>query len=219
MSKSGLRRPAVVLVALCLGTGICGWTGCAQQAAAPTGADPHAAHRHMMATAAGSEVRRTTVSYAVPHLSLVRADGERVFLDSELNDGRPVVLNFIFTTCTTICPMTSQVFSMLQHKLGADSGRVHMVSISIDPEQDTPARLRDYAARFGAGASWQHYTGTVQASAEAQRAFGVYQGDKANHQPVTLVRAAGSDQWMRLDGFATADDMLGELRGQVASAR
>jgi len=219
MSRSGLRHHAVVLAVLCLGTGYAAGLACAQQAAAPTGADPHAAHRQMMAAAADSAVRRTTVSYDVPHLSMVRADGERVFLDSELNDGRPVVLNFIFTTCTTICPMTSQVFSMLQHKLGADSSRVHMVSISIDPEQDTPARLRAYAARFGAGASWQHYTGTVQASAEAQRAFGVYQGDKANHQPVTLLRAAGSDQWIRLDGFATADDMLGELRSQVASAR
>ncbi len=219
MSKSEARNPAAVLLMLSLGIGFSVGLAQAQQTAAPGDVDPHAAHRHMMATMPGSEVRRTTLSYAVPHLSLVRADGAKVFLDTELNDGRPVVLNFIFTTCTTICPMTSQVFSMLQRKLGDDRGRVHLVSISIDPEQDTPARLRAYAARFGAGPGWQHYTGTVQASAEAQQAFGVYQGDKANHKPVTLVRAAGSDQWVRLDGFATADDMLGELRTQVASAR
>jgi len=219
MSKFGLRHPAAIFLALGLASAYAGGWAHAQQVAAPTGADPHAAHRQMMSAQAGSAVLRTTVKYPVPHVSLVRADGASVFLDQELNDGRPVVVNFIFTTCATICPLTSKVFSMLQAKLGEDRSKVHLVSISIDPEQDTPARLRDYAARFAAGPGWQHYTGTLQASIEAQKSFGVYQGDKASHQPVTLVRAAGSDHWVRLDGFATADDMLGELRSQVASAR
>lgn len=182
-------------------------------------ADPHAAHRHMMGAAASNNAKRSVIQYNVPHLALVRDDGKKVALDDELNDGRPVVLNFIFTTCTTICPLTSQVFSMLQHKLGADRSKVHLVSISIDPEQDTPARLRAYAARFKAGADWQHYTGTVQASIAAQQAFGVYQGDKANHLPVTLVRAAAGDSWVRLDGFATADDLYDAVRGQLEAAR
>lgn len=219
MSKSGLRNPFVGCVAWCVCAALMAPLARSAQAEVPTGADPHAAHHHMMASSAATEVRRATATYSVPHLPMVRADGARVYLDTELNDGRPVVLNFVFTTCTTICPMTSKIFSMLQTKLIDNRSKVHLVSISIDPEQDTPARLRAYAARFGAGPDWQHYTGTLQASAEAQRTFGVYQGDKVNHQPVTLVRPAGSKQWVRLDGFATADDMLGELRSQVASAR
>jgi protein SCO1/2 len=173
------------------------------------GADPHAAHRQMLSN---TTIRRLTGNYSVPHLNMVRDDGAKVFLDKELNDGRPVVLNFIFTTCTTICPLSSQVFSLLQRRLGADSRKVHLVSISIDPEQDTPARLRDYAGHFKAGAGWQHYTGTLQASIAAQKAFDVYQGDKANHSPVTLVRAAAGKGWTRLEGFASADDLLAEVR-------
>jgi len=182
--------------------------------AAPPADDPHAAHRHMMAN---NDIKRSVVAYTVPRLKLVRDDGSAVSLDREVDDGRPVVLNFIYTTCTTICPLTSQVFSVLQQKLGADRGKVHLVSISIDPEQDTPERLRAYAARFHAAADWQHYTGTASASVAAQQAFGVYRGDKMNHAPVTLLRAAPGAEWIRLDGFATADDLLAEIHMLTAS--
>ena len=219
MRQSTCRHRVTFLAALCLSVALLSPAARAGENAAPAAPDPHAAHHHMMATMAESNVKRATMKYTVPQLALVRADGAKVSLDRELADDRPVVLNFIFTTCTTICPLTSQVFSMLQHKLGEDRGKVHLVSISIDPEQDTPARLRSYAARFKAGADWQHYTGTVQASVAAQQAFGVYQGDKANHQPVTLVRASAGGPWVRLDGFATADQLLEELRAPLAAAR
>jgi protein SCO1/2 len=188
----------------------------AQEVAAPAAADPHAAHHHMMAN---TEVKRSVASYVVPHLTMVRDDGVSVSLDKELNDGRPVVVSFIFTSCTTICPLTSQVISMLQSKLGEERNKVHLVSISIDPEQDTPARLREYAARFDAGANWQHYTGSLRSSIEAQQAFDVYRGDKTNHSPVTLVRAASGNTWVRLEGFATADALLAELGTRQTAAR
>jgi protein SCO1/2 len=91
------------------------------------------------------------------------------------------------------------------------------VSISIDPEFDTPARLREYARKFGAGPEWQHYGGTLAASREVQRAFGAYRGDKMNHAPVTLVRTAPGKEWVRIDGFASADQLLAELPGVHAS--
>jgi protein SCO1/2 len=175
--------------------------------------DPHAHHHHMMMP----ETTRSTLDYKIPQLSLVREDGKRVFLPDELNDGRAIVLNFIFTTCTAICPVTSKVFSQLQDKLGNDQNRVHLVSISIDPENDTPAVLREYAQKFGAGKGWQFYTGTVQDSIAAQQAFGVYRGDKMNHMPVTLLRTAPGKPWVRIDGFATADQLLHEFGEMLAS--
>jgi protein SCO1/2 len=175
-------------------------------------ADPHA-HHHMMM----SETTRSTADYAIPDVKLVRENGKAVLLSEELNDGRPVVMNFIYTTCTTICPLTSQTFSELQSKLGARRNAVHLMSISIDPEQDTPARLSEYAKKFGAGPEWQFYTGTPQASVATQRAFNVYRGDKMDHAPVTLVRTAPGKPWVRLDGFATPDQMLRELGDNVAS--
>lgn len=174
--------------------------------------DPHAHHHHMM-----SEITRSTVDYTLPLVSLVREDGKAVSLINELNDGRPVILTFIYTTCTSICPMISQTLSQLQSDLGNDRGKVHMMSISIDPEQDTPARLKEYARKYGAGPEWQHYTGTVAASIATQRAFDVYRGDKMNHNPVTLLRAAPGKPWLRIDGFATVAELLGAYRELVAS--
>jgi protein SCO1/2 len=130
-----------------------------------------------------------------------------------------VVLNFVYTSCTTICPMSSQEFNRLQQRLGPDRDKVHLVSISIDPEQDTPAQLRDYARRFHAGKEWQYYTGTVASSVKAQQAFQVYRGDKMSHNPVTLVRAAPGDDWVRFDGFVGADDLYAELHTELRDLR
>jgi protein SCO1/2 len=176
--------------------------------------DPHAAHRAAL-TAAGP--LRSIAHYRIPDVELTRDDGQVVDLDRELDDGRPVVLAFIYTSCTTVCPVTSLTLSQVQSRLGAERARVHLMSISIDPEQDTPARLREYAQRFHAGPEWQHYTGTRVASETAQRAFNAYRGSKMDHQPVILVRSAPTGEWVRFDGFATADQLLAELPALHAS--
>jgi protein SCO1/2 len=177
-------------------------------------ADPHAHHRQMMQ--APPPVARTAINYPVPDIALVRSDGARVNFAHELDDGRPVLLDFIYTTCTTICPVMSQTFAEVQKRLGPDAAKVKMVSVSIDPEEDTPARLTEYAKRYGAGAQWSFYTGSVESSIAVQRAFDVYRGDKMNHSPVTLFRAAPGRPWVRLDGFATPDAVLNEVRTPVA---
>jgi protein SCO1/2 len=177
-------------------------------------ADPHAHHHHMME--APPPVSRSTTHYAAPDVTLIRSDGARVNFAHELDDGRPVLLDFIYTTCTTICPVMTQTFAEVQKRLGPDAAKVKMVSVSIDPEEDTPARLADYAKRFDAGAQWTFYTGSVEASTLVQRAFDVYRGDKMNHSPVTFYRPAPGQPWVRLDGFVTPEAVLGEVRTQVA---
>lgn len=158
---------------------------------------------------------RSVVSYRLPEVTLVRTDGAKVSFPTEINDGKPVVLNFVYTTCTAICPILSQTFSEFQSRLGPDAGKLHMVSISIDPEQDTPERLAQYAKRHNAGPQWIHYTGTVEASVKLQRAFQAYYGDKMNHRPAVFMRAAPGKPWVRLDGFTTPDDLLKEYRELV----
>ena len=158
-----------------------------------------------------------TREYRVPDVRLVRDDGRSVSLPQEMDDGRPVVLNFIFTTCSSVCPLMSQILAQFQQKLGADRDRVHLMSISIDPEEDTPARLREYAHKFHAGPEWQHYTGTVEASLAAQRAFGIYRGDKMSHAVVTLLRAAPGQPWRRIEGLITPEDLLTEYHRLVSA--
>src|SRR3989442_1077665 len=166
---------------------------------------------------AAATVSRSTVSYQTPAVTLIREDGKRVSLEHELDDGRPVLLNFIFTTCSSICPLTSRTLEEFQRKLGSEAARVHLMSISIDPEQDTPARLTEYARKFHAGPGWQYYTGTLAASLAAQKAFDVYRGEKMSHTPVTLMRAAPGKPWLRIEGFVTPDELVDDYRNLLTA--
>lgn len=159
---------------------------------------------------------RTEHDYDLPDLSVVAMDGTRTTLLEALNSGKPVMVNFVFTTCTTICPVMSASFSNVQEKLGEESDKVRMVSVSIDPEHDTPERLREYAMRFGAGPQWQFLTGDLDDIIAIQKAFDVYRGSKMNHEPTTLLRRADGGPWVRLDGLASAAaivDEYGQLSG------
>jgi protein SCO1/2 len=163
-------------------------------------------------------ITTATGQYQVPDVRVLRDDGHSVSLTQEMNDGRPVVLNFIFTSCSSVCPLLSQTLGQFQRQLGAERDKVHIMSISIDPEEDTPARLREYARKFHAGPGWQHYTGTLQASLTAQRAFDVYRGDKMSHTAVTLLRAAPGQPWRRIEGLLTPEELLAEYRALVGAS-
>ena len=183
---------------------------------------PHLLALAVLAASGGSAnsaaaPNKSVREYAIPSVRLVRDDGKVVSLPEEMNDGRPIILNFIFTTCSSICPLMSSVFAQFEHRLGADAGKVHLMSISIDPEHDTPARLLEYARKFHAGRGWQHYTGTLAASTTAQRAFDVYRGAKMSHNAVTLMRAAPGKPWLRIEGFVTPDDMVRDYRKLLAA--
>ena len=173
--------------------------------------DHHHHHHHAMPAAQDGYVR-SQANYTVPDVRLVNAEGASVPLRSELAEqDKPVILNFIFTTCGAICPVMSATFSQVQDALGEARDAVRMVSISIDPEQDTPAALKAYAGKYGAGPQWQMLTGSLDDSISVQRAFDVYRGDKMSHQPATFLRAAKGQPWVRLDGFASAEDILREV--------
>ncbi|HUO94928.1 MAG TPA: SCO family protein [Steroidobacteraceae bacterium] len=161
--------------------------------------------------AAAEPPARLVAHYQVPAVELTREDGVVVKFPAEVNDGRPVVLAFIYTSCTSICPLTSQTLEGVQRRLGAERDRVHLVSVSIDPDEDTPARLRAYAQTYHAGPEWRHYTGTRTASESVQRAFGVYRGEKMSHPAAIFIRAARGGPWIRMDGFPTADQVFAEL--------
>jgi protein SCO1 len=108
-------------------------------------ADPAAAHENHAGHQAAAGQQRSEHSYSVPTIKVTRADGKRMRLVDAIDDGRPVLLNFIYTSCNAICPVTSQVFAEVREKLGAERDKINMVSISIDPEQDTPAAPKRWA--------------------------------------------------------------------------
>jgi protein SCO1/2 len=178
---------------------------------------PAYAHDHQEMAATEPGVHVSTANYKIGAVALVKADGKSTDLALELSDKRPVVLNFIFTTCTAICPLMTRTLAEVQQQLGADAAKMHVMSISSDPENDTPSKLREYAQQHGAGANWDFYTGTAANSIAAQKTFAAYKGDKMNHEGLTLMRAAPGKPWRRLDGLADAEQIVAEFR-KMASA-
>jgi protein SCO1/2 len=161
------------------------------------------------------EFTRSIVNYEAPDVAVVPQDGKKISFLKGLDDGRPVILNFVFVSCSAICPMLSHVLSKVQTKLDNDSQKVHLISISIDPESDTPAKLIEYAKKFGAGPDWDFYTGTREASIAIQKAFNAYRGDKMNHASVIFMRAAPGKPWLRLEGFVSPDAVIHEYRNML----
>ena len=200
--------------------------GCGVPAAAPTAADPVVATDRASAPADGghadgkpchevpdeSPFERTEASYSMPELTLTTQAGEPFAVQDLAAGDEPVVVNFIFATCTTICPVMTATFSKMRAELGADAERVRMVSITIDPEHDTPEVLAEYAQRFEAPADWLFLTGSSEDVTQVLRSFDTFNGSKFNHEPITVLRAAGQTEWIRLNGLGSGSALAQEVR-------
>jgi protein SCO1/2 len=185
-------------------------------AAPPAGAGEPAPAEHCAHHAPAAATERSQHAYRLPAVRLVDEDGQPVALADALQPGAPLALNFIFTSCTTVCPVMSASFAAVRARLPASSA-VRFVSISIDPEHDRPGVLKRYAARFGRGSAWRFYTGDADDIRTVLAAFGAEVSDKSNHRPFTLLRRAGSSEWVRLDGLASAEALLQELTALQAT--
>jgi protein SCO1 len=155
---------------------------------------------------------RRTARYALPPVTLVDQAGRPASIAQLLPPGETVIVNFVFTTCTTICPVMTATLARVQRQLCAADGPVRMVSISIDPETDRPDRLAAYARRFHAGAGWSFWTGTADDVRAVLAAFDVLSRDRMSHRPVTLVRRAGAAEWIRLEGLVSAETLAAQVR-------
>lgn len=162
------------------------------------------------ASSAGGMTREER-AYAVPDVELVDQHGSAVHLAEELSRG-PLALNFIFTTCPTICPVMSATYYNLERELKEDAKGLRLYSITLDPQIDTPRALKAYAARYGSPPNWRLLTGNPETLRQVYKAFGAYVLSKASHKPFTLLRPAGAGAWVRLDGLLGAAQLAAECR-------
>jgi len=182
---------------------------------APAAGQAHDGKEHATQWPGKNDYQRSVRAYAIPDVVLADAEAQPVRLRDLLATSDPVMMNFIFTTCGTICPVMVKVFADVPARLGAQAKSLRMISISIDPDNDTPAQLKAYAKTFAAGERWNFLTGRVQDIKAVQLAFDSYRGDKMNHEPLTLMRHAPGKPWVRIDGFANPDELVREYRKVV----
>ena len=165
------------------------------------------------------QYKRSLKSYEVPDVTLINQDGQHVkFKSLMLNDAKPVFLDFIYATCTTICPILSAGFSHFQSKMGEDAGRVQLVSISIDPDNDRPDIMREYLNRYKSQPGWEFLTGNRRDIIQVMKAFDAYVIDKMNHFPLMILHSPGADKWVRIDGLIGFSDLMKEYQ-QIATAQ
>jgi protein SCO1/2 len=170
--------------------------------------DKHAAHRAAMQK---TRYAVSTEHYAIPDVELLDQSGASVSLRALLDTEQPIALNFIFTTCTTICPVMTATFAQMRRTLGDAGDQLRLVSISIDPEYDRPDKLKAYSEQFGAGSGWDFLTGDSADIVRVLKSFDTYAGSKMNHQPITLLKSPGSESWTRINGLASGKDLANEV--------
>lgn len=179
----------------------------AQQPAQPSAADPHAGHHHDMAPAPKGE--QSAAHKYFGDIPLVNQDGKEMFLYSDLIKDKIVVIDVMFTACTGACPIMSTTFAKIQDRLGDRLGKdVHLISISVDPVNDTPAKLKEYAARFNAKPGWYFVTGPKENVDAVLKRLGQYVENRDAHQNLFLIGNDKTGLWKKAFGLAKPEEIF-----------
>ena len=142
-----------------------------------------------------------------PSIPLVTQDGKTVRFYDDLIKDKVVAINFIYTHCGDTCPLETAGLRQVQKQLGDRVGRdVFFYSISIDPEHDTPAVLKEYAERFKVGPGWTFLTGNKAEIALLRKKLGLYSGDAQSeklgeHHTSFIVGNEATGQWIKRSAF------------------
>lgn len=145
----------------------------------------------------------STLSLKIPDVSVYDQDGKSLKFYSDLVKGKTVAINFIFTTCTTICPPLTATFRRVQMGLEDRVGNdMQLISVSVDPTTDVPERLKAYAEKFKAGPGWTFVTGDKKQIDSLLVALGAGVANKEDHTPMILIGNDSAGYWTRAYGLS-----------------
>jgi cytochrome oxidase Cu insertion factor (SCO1/SenC/PrrC family) len=160
---------------------------------------------------------RAPAPRSIPDAAVVDQDGRPLSFYRDLVHGRTVAIDFIFTDCSTFCRPVTANLRAVQEQLGARIGKdIMLISISVDPANDTPERLKSYAAEFDAGPGWTFVTGSKPEVDRLLTAFGVGTHGPEDHSSLTLIGNDATGRWSWTDSLASPDAITAAL---VAASR
>jgi protein SCO1/2 len=146
-------------------------------------------------------------SASFPAVALRTQENKRVRFYEDLVHGKVVAINFMFTSCATFCPRATANLLKVQHHLGPRLGRdVHMLSITVDPDTDTPQVLRRYAAAHRTDPGWLFLTGERADIDRIRRKLGVFDDDpdKTQHTGILTYGNEATGSWGAMPVIAEA---------------
>ena len=151
--------------------------------------------------------------------ALVDQSGQPLRFASDAIGERIVVVEFIYTNCSTVCPLLTQILVRAQAQLPPSLVQdVRFISVSVDPARDTPKRLRQYAAKFGIKSGWTLLTGQKRSVDEVLKGLSAFTPDFVDHSSMVLVGDAQHDRWTRFFGFPDPDQIAARIE-DLAAAR
>jgi protein SCO1 len=146
---------------------------------------------------------------ALADIEIVDQTNKPLKFYDDLIKNQTVAINFVFTTCTSSCPLSTAIFRQVQKKLGKQ--KVQLITISVDPTTDTPERLLAFSNKHNAAPGWAFITGDKMAIATLLKTLGVYSADKNDHSNLVIVGNDATHNWSRLYGFPQVDEILSAL--------
>ena len=144
---------------------------------------------------------------------LLDQDGREVRFYTDALRGKIVLISFIYTNCTDICPILMHNLSDVQNSLGDRFGKdVFFVSISVDPEDDTPEELKKYAGRYEAKPGWTFLTGPKKDVDAVIRRFGEFQEDFEDHSMTFVLGDVKNARWSKMRGDQPPETVVARIR-------
>ena len=144
----------------------------------------------------------------IPDITVQDQNGKSLNFYTDLVKGKVVAINFVFTTCTTICPPLTATFRRVQQQLAEQNSSAQLISISVDPAIDTPERLRDFAAKFKAEPGWAFVTGNTSDINSLLQQLGVAVTNKNDHTPMILIGNDQAGYWTRAYGLSSPTSLV-----------
>ena len=191
-------------IAVVFTTAVC---GLAQTQAPAKPAAPPAPHDHTHMSKTPEQASPAEKYFT--DVELINQDGKKVRFYSDVLKGKTVVVNAFFTSCTSVCPPMNRNMQKIQEALGDRVGRdVFFVSITVDPEVDTPARLKEYAKNFHAGPGWTFLTGKKENLDWALYKLGQYVERKDDHTTVFIIGNEKTGLWKKALGIANVAELV-----------
>ena len=140
---------------------------------------------------------------------LINQNGESVRFYSDLLKNRVVVINTFFTECVTVCPLLNRNMQAVQDRLGDRLNRdVLLLSISVDPATDTPARIKEYAQRFHARPGWVFLTGKKENVEFVLQKLGQKVESRDDHSTVFIIGNDRTHLWKKALGVAKQEELI-----------
>ncbi len=142
-------------------------------------------------------------------VELINQDGQKMRFYSDVLKDKVVVINTFFTTCTGVCPPINRTLERMQEALGDRLGKdAFLVSMSVDPETDTPSKLKEYSRRFHARPGWIFLTGKKENVDWALYKLGQYVETKDGHTTIIIIGNEPKGLWKKAFGMAQADELM-----------